>query len=96
VKNATNDDSEWYQPTDENWYASEEEDPTPPNRPSTSSLKPDPDQPSINTPVLETTTPNQSTLIYAIDPTEDILEMSPECEIDIVSDEPILELTKSY
>jgi len=55
-----------------------------------------PDQPRINTPGLEPTTLDQSTPSYAIDRADDIFEMSPECEIDIVSDEPIIELTMRW
>jgi len=55
-----------------------------------------PDQPPTNTPGLEITIPDQSTLSCAIDRADDIFEMSPECEIDIVSDEPIIELTMRW
>jgi len=129
VKDATDDDSEWYLPTDENWYASDDEnwyapdqpsintpdldttlpgqpsinapdlDPTPPDQPSINAPDPDPtppDQPSINTPDPELTTLDQSTLLYAIDRADDIFKMSPECEINLISDEPIIELTKRY
>jgi len=53
-------------------------------------------QPSTNPPGPELTTPDQPTPSYAIDHADDIFEMSPDIEIDIASDEPILELTMRF
>jgi len=47
---------------------------------------PGPEQPTIT----------QPTSSYAIDRNEDILEMSPDIEIDIADDEPIIELTMRF
>jgi len=91
VRNASDDNSEWYKPTDElneecalpsddeNWYASDYEETI--TQPSTNPTRP------------EITTTDQPILSYVIDHAEDIFEMSPDIEIDIASDEPIVELT---
>jgi len=52
-------------------------------------------QPSIN-PGPELTSPDQPTLSYAIDHADDIFEMSPDIDLDLASDEPILELTMHF
>jgi len=63
---------------DENWYASDDEETI--------------TQPSTNPPGPEKTTTDLPTPSYAIDRADDIFEMSPDIEIDISSDEPIVEL----
>jgi len=91
VRDASDEDSEWYQPTDElhkecnlpsddeNWYASDDEE-------TITQLSTNPRGPEI-------TTPDQPTPSYAINRADNIFEMSPDIEIDISSDEPTLELT---
>jgi len=48
---------------------------------------------STNPPGQEITKPDQPTPYYAIDHADDIFEMSPDIEVDIASDEPIVKLT---
>jgi len=67
---------------DENWYASDDKDRN--------------TQPPADSPVPELPTTDQPTPSYAIDHNNDILEMSPDIEIDIASDEPIIELTMRF
>jgi len=95
VRNASDDDSEWYQPTDElkedcaspfddaqriqHGFASDDEEVN--------------TQLSTNSPVLELPTTDQPTPSYAIDHNDDILEISPDIEIDIADAELTSELT---
>jgi len=67
---------------DEAWYASDDED---------ENVQPPADPPGPEQPTIDQPTPS-----YAIDRNEDILEMSPDIEIDIADDEPIIELTMYF
>jgi len=67
---------------DEDWYASDDEDEN--------------TQPPVKPPALEQSTTDQPTPSYAIDRNKDLLEMSPDIEIDIADDEPIIELTMHF
>jgi len=98
VRNTSDDDSDWYQPTDElkedcaSYLVHAER-----IQPASSSN----DAREHIQPPTDSTTPEQSTIdqptpYYAIDRNEDILEMSPDIEIDIDDDEPIIELTMHF
>jgi len=65
---------------DEDWYGSDNENVQPPADSSTSG-------PPTN---------DQSTCSYSIDTSDNLLEMPPDIEIDLVEDEPIIELTMHF